>query len=202
MEECAGTAPGGVAGWGSGGEGGGVFGMGFGQRQSRGRARAPPWVRSRGEAGTAKPNQRTSRLRMFLVRVPSATTAWIGRRARAERAGDLDGGASLTALAERDGVRATLVGARLTSRAFSGIVRRRRGGFARLSAQLCIGDASLSDQLDEREAQLVREQLVMRERSGRRWGLSHAPSRAGSVLAPHRISTRSVGAGTERARLA
>jgi len=126
----------------------------------------------------------------------------IGRRARAQGAGDLDCGASLTALAERDGVRATLVGARLTSRAFSAVERRGGGGLARLGAELRICDASLGDELDQREAKLVREQLVMRECSGRRWGLSHATLRAGSVLAPHRISTPFVGAGTERARLA
>ena len=39
----------------------------------------------------------------------------IRRRARAQRAGDLNCGASLTALAECDGVRATLVGAGLAA---------------------------------------------------------------------------------------
>jgi hypothetical protein len=112
----------------------------------------------------------------------------VGRRARAQRAGDLDCGASLTALTECNGVRATLVGARLASRAFRAIERRRRGGFPCLSAQLRVSDASFGDEFDEREAQLVREQLVMRECSGRRRGLSHAPFRAGSVTAPHRIS--------------
>ena len=74
----------------------------------------------------------------------------IGRRARAQRAGDLDCGASLTALAESDGVRATLVGARLAGRAFRAIERRRRGGFPCLSAQLRVSDASFGDQFDER----------------------------------------------------
>jgi hypothetical protein len=74
----------------------------------------------------------------------------IGRRARAQRAGDLDCGASLTALAERDGVRATLVGTRLASRAFSSVERSGRGGFSRLSAQLRICDAGFGDELDER----------------------------------------------------
>ena len=75
----------------------------------------------------------------------------IRRRASAQGAGDLDCGAGLTALAERKGVRATLVGARLASRAFSAIERCRRGGFARLGPQLCVGDASFGDQFDERE---------------------------------------------------
>ena len=112
----------------------------------------------------------------------------IGCRARTQGAGDLDCGARLPALAERDGVRATLVGARLASRAFRAIERRGSGGFTCLGAQLSVSDASFCNEFDEREAQLVREQLVMRECSGRRWGLSHAPSRAGSVLAPHRTS--------------
>ena len=87
----------------------------------------------------------------------------IGRRARAQGAGDLDCGAGLTALAERDSVRATLVGARLAGRAFRAIERRRRGGFPGLSAQLRVCDAGFGDEFDERETQLVREQLVMRE---------------------------------------
>lgn len=87
----------------------------------------------------------------------------IGRRARAQGTGDLDCGASFTALTECDGVRPTLVGARLASRAFRAIERCRRGRFARLGPQLCVGDASFGDQFDERETQLVREQLVMRE---------------------------------------
>jgi len=66
----------------------------------------------------------------------------ISRRARAQGACDLDGGAGLTALAECDGVRATLVGARLTSRAFRAIECRGRGGFPRLSPQLSVRDAS------------------------------------------------------------
>jgi len=74
----------------------------------------------------------------------------VGRRARAQRACDLDCGASLTALTECDGVRPTLVGARLASRAFRAIERRRRGGFPCLSAQLRVSDASFGDQFDER----------------------------------------------------
>jgi len=74
----------------------------------------------------------------------------VGRRARAQRACDLDCGASLTALTECDGVRPTLVGARLASRAFRAIERRGRGGFPCLSAQLRVSDASFGDQFDER----------------------------------------------------
>ena len=74
----------------------------------------------------------------------------VGRRARAQRAGDLDCRAGLTALTERDGVRATLVRARLASRAFSAIERRRRGGFPCLSPQLRVSDASFGDEFDER----------------------------------------------------
>ncbi len=110
----------------------------------------------------------------------------VGRRARAQRAGDLDCGAGLTALAERNGVRATLVGARLTSRAFSAIERRRRGGFACLSAQLRVSNASFCDEFDEREAQLVREQLVMRECSGRSRSRSRTRTRSRSRTRMHR----------------
>ena len=81
----------------------------------------------------------------------------VGRRARAQRAGDLDCGAGLTTLTKCDGVCATLVRARLASRAFRAIERRRRGGFPCLSAQLRVSDASFGDEFDEREAQLVRE---------------------------------------------
>ena len=74
----------------------------------------------------------------------------VGRRASAQRAGDLDCGASLTALTERDVVRATLVGARLAGCAFSAIERRRRGGFPCLSAQLRVSYASFCNEFDER----------------------------------------------------
>jgi len=74
----------------------------------------------------------------------------IRRGARAQGACDLDCGARLTALTERDGVRATLVGARLASRAFRAIERRRCGGFPRLSAQLRVSDASFCHEFDER----------------------------------------------------
>src|SRR5665213_1994530 len=74
----------------------------------------------------------------------------IGCRARAQGACDLDCRAGLTALTECDGVRPTLVGARLASRAFRAIERRRRGGFPCLSAQLRVSDASFGDQFDER----------------------------------------------------
>jgi hypothetical protein len=62
----------------------------------------------------------------------------------------LNCGASLTALTECDGIRATLVGARLASRAFRAIERRRRGGLPRLSAQLSVSDAGFCDEFDER----------------------------------------------------
>jgi hypothetical protein len=74
----------------------------------------------------------------------------IGRRARAQGACDLDCGASLTALTECNGVRTTLVGARLASRTFRAIERCRRGGFPRLSPQLRVSNASFCDQFDER----------------------------------------------------
>jgi len=114
-------------------------------------------------AGTANPSAHKTTEDVFGAGAERNYRLDIGRRARAQGACDLDCGAGLTALAERDGVCATLVGARLASRAFSAIERCRSGGFARLSPQLCVGDASFCDEFDERETQLVREQLVMRE---------------------------------------
>jgi hypothetical protein len=116
-----------------------------------------------GLAGTANQSAHEATEDVFGAGAEGDYRLNIGRRARAQGAGDLDCGAGLTALAERDSVRTTLVGARLASRAFSAVERCRRGGFPRLSPQLCVGDASFGNEFDEREAQLVREQLVMRE---------------------------------------
>jgi len=66
----------------------------------------------------------------------------------------------------------------------------------------------LVNQFDEQETQLVSEQLVMRECSGRRWGMTHAhfhpfgcseAASAGPVTAPHRTAPLTVGAGAGRA---
>jgi len=103
-----------------------------------------------GLAGTANQSAHEAAEDVFGAGAEGDYRLNIGRRARAQGAGDLDCGAGLTALAERDSVRATLVGARLASRAFRAIERRRRGGFPCLSAQLRISDASFGDQFDER----------------------------------------------------
>jgi hypothetical protein len=80
----------------------------------------------------------------------------IRSRTRAERAGDLDGGAGFAALTERDTVSATLVRAGLTRGTLRAVERCGSSGFARLSAELRVGDADLGDELHQREAQQLR----------------------------------------------
>jgi hypothetical protein len=99
-------------------------------------------------AGTANPSAHEATEDVFGTGAERDYRLDVGRRARAQRAGDLDCGASLTALTECDGVRPTLVGARLASRAFSAIERCRRGRFSRLGPQLCVGDADFGNEFD------------------------------------------------------
>ena len=97
------------------------------------------WRRARAELGLAEAANQSAHEAtedVFGASAERNDRLNIGRRARAQGAGDLDCGAGFTALAERDGVRATLVSARLASRALRAIERCRRGGFACLSAQL------------------------------------------------------------------
>jgi hypothetical protein len=83
---------------------------------------------------------------VFHARAQRHHRLYISRRTRAKGAGDFDGGAGLAALAECDGVGPTLISASLARGAPCEVERRRRRGFARLSAQLRVCETCASRQ--------------------------------------------------------
>jgi hypothetical protein len=89
---------------------------------------------------------------MFLVRVPSATIAWTSAAEHAPSAPAISMAAQASQHSQSAMAYARLLSARVWRAAPSArIVRCRRGGFPCLGPQLRVGDASLGDQLGERE---------------------------------------------------
>jgi len=98
---------------------------------------------------------RTSRLKIFFTRTPSASTACTSAAEHAPSAPAI----SIAAQASQHSQSAmpnarTFVRARLPSRAFRAVQSGRRRGLASLGPQLCIRDAGLRNQLNERQTQL------------------------------------------------
>lgn len=110
----------------------------------------------------------------------------IRRRAGAQRAGDLDGGAGFTAFCERDGVGPGFVSASLPRCTFGAIESGGSGAFSGLLPELRFSDANPSDQLHQLQCELVGDELVMGKLTGGRWRERHALSRADGVTAPRR----------------